>query len=95
MSIVGKQSQNADNTARCADQQDIRRSVSENPIADHTRDVVDLAFEHFGIVNLQSVYVEDDIAVVGDKILAQFRLAAQFHHFARDMALRHGDDFNR
>ena len=70
MSIIGKQSQNADNTAGCADQQDIRRSVSENPITDHTRDVVDLALERFGIVNLQSVYVEDDIAVVCDDALS-------------------------
>jgi succinyl-CoA synthetase beta subunit len=73
----------------------VRGLRSEDAVADHADDVVDGLFHRGGIVQRKAVHVEDHVAVVGDEVRPQFRMAAQVPQGPRHQTARHGNDFDR
>ena len=56
--------------------------------------MVQRGFQFYRIHDLQPMHIENDIAVVGDKIFAQPRLSAQCNQLARYGAACHRNDFD-
>ena len=80
---------------RSAQQQQISRAGSKEPIGDNTHNVVDLTFEFYRIGDLHVEHVEDDIAVVCHHALTVNRVTAQFDQLAGHVAAGHGNHFYR
>ena len=72
-------------------QQHIRRAGGKQAVGDHADDVVQGLLHLHRIHDLQAMHVEDDVAVVGNKVFAVHRLTAELDQFPRHVGARHGN----
>ena len=57
--------------------------------------MIDRGFEFSRLVDLEIVYIENHVAVIGDNAFAVNRVAAKFNQLSRDVTARHGNHFDR
>jgi len=77
-----------------ADQDHVGAALREQAHGDDAGDLVDGRLERDRVVDVQAVYVEDQVAVVGDEALPQHGTPAQTLKFAAHLDTGHGDDFD-
>jgi hypothetical protein len=78
-----------------AEDQDIGRSVGKQADTDYTGELIDSGLHIERIADLESMYIEDLIAIVGDEILAQARLATELAQFSCHQFASHRNYFQR
>ena len=83
------------NTILCAKQQNIRRTIGKDTHGNHTGDVIQFTFQRAGLHDLQTLDVENDVAVIGSEPLSQFRYTAVFYDFTRHITLCHRNHLDR
>src|SRR3984893_3848384 len=76
------------------DKDDVGAAIGEQSVGDDADDVVDLRFELDRIHDPHVLDVEDDVAVVGDEVRAQLRVAAELDQLVRGEAAGHGNHFD-
>src|SRR5262249_22781008 len=76
-------------------QHDIRRVHREDAVADPPNDVVDARLERGCVAQVDTVHIEDHVAVVGDDALPVHRPSAERDQRARRESARHRNHFDR
>src|SRR6185436_6208276 len=78
-------------TRGAAEDHHVRRPRGKQPDGDHAHDLVDGAFQCRRVADLQPVYVEYVIAIVGEHPIPPHRLAAELLEGTAHVRARHGD----
>src|SRR5467141_2117195 len=77
------------------EQEYVRPAPGEQSVGNDAGDIVDRRFQLDRVEDGQAPHVEDDVAVVGGKALAQLGLAAELNHLARHIGTRHWNHLDR
>src|SRR5690606_8117370 len=95
MVCIGQPGSEAIDAVLAADQHHIRRASCKQAVGDHANQVVDVFLQLDRTIYLQVAHVDNHVAVIGDKALAQHWLAAKSGKFACHIGTRHRDHFHR